>query len=129
MSKVKKVKKGVKNVKKNVIPFKHKKLEVIKNDTPISKEEAETTRVNDYAKEVCKNLDDFASTVRIDIEKFYYNFLFYLKQRVIMKLSYPAFKYLDKGSTDEIVRNHAEFIKENYPEINLVEEVKNDRLH
>ena len=30
-----------------------------------------------------------------------------------MKLSYPAFKYLDKGSTDEIVRNHAEFIKEN----------------
>ena len=129
MSKVKKVKKGIKNVKKNVIPFKHKKLEVIKNDTPISKEEAETIRVNDYAKEVCKNLDDFASTVRIDIEKFYYNFLFYLKQRVIMKLSYPAFKYLDKGSTDEIVRNHAEFIKENYPEINLVEEVKNDRLH
>ena len=62
MSKVKKVKKGIKNVKKNVIPFKHKKLEVIKNDTPISKEEAETTRVNDYAKEVCKNLDDFAST-------------------------------------------------------------------
>ena len=129
MSKVKKGNKGSKNVKKNVIPFKHKKLEVIKNDTPISKEEAETTRVNDYAKEVCKNLDDFASTVRIDIEKFYYNFLFYLKQRVIMKLSYPAFKYLDKGSTDEIVRNHAEFIKENYPEINLVEEVKNDRLH
>lgn len=129
MSKVKNGKRNKKNVKNNVIPFKKNKLEVIKNDTPMSKEEAETTRVNDYAKEVCKNVDNFASTAGIDVEKFYYNFLFYLKQRVIMKLSYPAFKYLDQGSTEEIVKNHAEFIRENYPELNLVEEIKNDRLH
>ena len=113
MSKVKNGKRNKKNVKNNVIPFKKNKLEVIKNDTPMSKEEAETTRVNDYAKEVCKNVDNFASTAGIDVERFYYNFLFYLKQRVIMKLSYPAFKYLDQGSTEEIVKNHAEFIREN----------------
>jgi len=129
MSKVKNGKRNKKNVKNNVIPFKKNKLEVIKNHTLMSKEEAETTRVNDYAKEVCKNVDNFASTAGIDVEKFYYNFLFYLKQRVIMKLSYPAFKYLDQGSTEEIVKNHAEFIRENYPELNLVEEIKNDRLH
>ena len=129
MSKVKNGKRNKKNIKNNVIPFKKNKLEVIKNHTPMSKEEAETTRVNDYAKEVCKNVDNFASTAGIDVEKFYYNFLFYLKQRVIMKLSYPAFKYLDQGSTEEIVKNHAEFIRENYPELNLVEEIKNDRLH
>ena len=75
MSKVKKSKKGLKNVKNNVVPFKLKKLEVIKNETPMSKEEAETVRVNNYVKEVCSNLDDFASTAGIDIEKFYYNWI------------------------------------------------------
>lgn len=129
MSKVKKGNKGSKNVKNNVIPFKSKKLETIKNVTPVNKQEVETARVNDYAKEVCKNLDDFASNAGIDVERFYYNFLFYIKQAVIMKLSYPAFKYLDKGSTEEVTQNHSVFLKENYPEINLVEEVKNDRLH
>ena len=129
MSKVKKSKKGSKNVKNNVVPFKPTKLEGIKNETPMTKEEAETVRGNNYAKEVCKNLDDFASNAGIDVERFYYNFLFYLKQSVIMKLSYPAFKYLDKGSTEEIVKNHAEFMRENCPELNLSEEVKYDRLH
>ena len=122
MSKVKKSKKGSKNVKNNVVPFKPTKLEVIKNETPMSKEEAETVRVNNYAKEVCRNLDDFASNAGIDVERFYYNFLFYLKQSVIMKLSYPAFKYLDKGSTDEIVKNHAEFLGENCPELSLMKQ-------
>ena len=122
MSKVKKSKKGSKNVKNNVVPFKPTKLEVIKNETPMSKEEAETVRVNNYAKEVCRNLDDFASNAGIDVERFYYNFLFYLKQSVIMKLSYPAFKYLDKGSTEEIVKNHAEFLGENCPELSLMKQ-------
>ena len=128
MSKVKKRKKGSKNVKNNVVPFKPTKLEVIKNETPMSKEEAETVRVNNYAKEVCRNLDDFASNAGIDVERFYYNFLFYLKQSVIMKLSYPAFKYLDKGSTDEIVKNHAEFLGENYPELSLTKQ-EIDTIH
>ena len=128
MSKVKKSKKESKNVKNNVVPFKHKKLEVIKNETPMSKEEAETVRVNNYAKEVCSNLDDFASTAGIDIEKFYYNFLFYLKQRVVMKLSYPAFKYLDKGSSEEITKNHAEFLEENYPELSLMQQ-RTETIH
>ncbi len=128
MSKVKKRKKGSKNVKNNVVPFKPTKLEVIKNETPMSKEEAETVRVNNYAKEVCRNLDDFASNAGIDVERFYYNFLFYLKQSVIMKLSYPAFKYLDKGSTDEIVKNHAEFLGENYPELSLTKQ-ETDTIH
>tara|TARA_B100000029_G_scaffold212700_1_gene210689 strand:+ start:566 stop:952 length:387 start_codon:yes stop_codon:yes gene_type:complete len=128
MSKVKKSKKGSKNVKNNVVPFKPTKLEVIKNETPMSKEEAETVRVNNYAKEVCRNLDDFASNAGIDVERFYYNFLFYLKQSAIMKLSYPAFKYLDKGSTDEIVKNHAEFLGENYPELSLTKQ-ETDTIH
>ena len=128
MSKVKKRKKGSKNVKNNVVPFKPTKLEVIKNETPMSKEEAETVRVNNYAKEVCRNLDNFASNAGIDVERFYYNFLFYLKQSVIMKLSYPAFKYLDKGSTDEIVKNHAEFLGENYPELSLTKQ-ETDTIH
>ena len=128
MSKVKKSKKGSKNVKNNVVPFKPTKLEVIKNETPMSKEEAETVRVNNYAKEVCRNLDNFASNAGIDVERFYYNFLFYLKQSVIMKLSYPAFKYLDKGSTEEIVKNHAEFLGENYPELSLTKQ-EIDTIH
>ena len=128
MSKVKKSKKESKNVKNNVVPFKPKKLEVIKNETPMSKEEAETVRVNNYAKEVCRNLDDFASTAGTDIERFYYNFLFYLKQQAIMKLSYPAFKYLDKGSSEEITKNHAEFLGENYPELSLTKQ-ETDTIH
>ena len=128
MSKVKKSKKGSKNVKNNVVPFRPTKLEVVKNETPMSKEEAETVRVNNYAKEVCRNLDDFASNAGIDVERFYYNFLFYLKQSAIMKLSYPAFKYLDKGSTDEIVKNHAEFLGENYPELSLTKQ-ETDTIH
>ena len=67
MSKVKKGNKGSKNVKNNVIPFKSKKLEIIKNVTPMSKQEVETARVNDYAKEVCKNLDDFAGLTTDDL--------------------------------------------------------------
>ena len=128
MSKVKKSKKESKNVKNNVVPFKHKKLEVIKNETPMSKEEAETVRVNNYAKEVCRNLDDFASTAGTDIERFYYNFLFHLKQQAIMKLSYPAFKYLDKGSSEEITKNYAEFLGENYPELSLTKQ-ETDTIH
>ena len=128
MSKVKKSKKESKNVKNNVVPFKPKKLEVIKNEIPMSKEEAETVRVNNYAKEVCRNLDDFASTAGMDIERVYYSFLFYLKQSAIMKLSYPAFKYLDKGSTEEITKNHAEFLGENYPELSLMKQ-ETDTIH
>ena len=128
MSKVKKSKKESKNVKNNVVPFKHKKLEVIKNETPMSKEEAETVRVNNYAKEVCRDLDDFASTAGMGIERFYYNFLFYLKQSAIMKLSYPAFKYLDKGSTEEITKNYAEFLGENYPELSSMKQ-ETDTIH
>ena len=127
MSKVKKGNKGSKNVKNNVIPFKSKKLEIIKNVTPMNKQEVETARVNDYAKEVCKNLDDFASNAGIDVERFYYNFLFYIKQAVIMKLSYPAFKYLDKGTALEVTRNHSVFLKENCQELKLNEEVEHDR--
>ena len=80
MSKVKKGKKGSKNVKNNVVLFRSTKLEVVKNETPMSKEKTETVRVNNYAKKVCRNLDDFASNAGIDVERFYYNFLFYLKQ-------------------------------------------------
>tara|TARA_Y100000992_G_scaffold205903_1_gene140781 strand:+ start:194 stop:580 length:387 start_codon:yes stop_codon:yes gene_type:complete len=128
MSKVKKGNKGSKNVKNNVIPFKSKKLETIKNVTPMDKQEVETARVNDYAKEVCKNLDDFASNAGIDVERFYYNFLFYIKQAVIMKLSYPAFKYLDKGSTEEVTQNHSDFLAENCPELSLAKQ-ESDTIH
>ena len=128
MSKVKKGKKGSKNVKNNVVLFRSTKLEVVKNETPMSKEKTETVRVNNYAKKVCRNLDDFASNAGIDVERFYYNFLFYLKQSVIKKLSYPAFKYLDKGSTEEIVKNYAEFLGENCPELSLMKQ-ETDTIH
>ena len=59
---------------------------------------------------------------------YHHNFLFYLKQSVIMKLSYPAFKYLDKGSTEEITKNYAEFLGENYPELSLTKQ-ETDTIH
>ena len=49
----------------------------------------------------------------------YYHFLFHLKQRTIMNVSYALFKYADKSSTNEVTENLSKFLNEDSPELKL----------
>ena len=128
MSDVKKKKadKKKKEKRNNIVPFK-KDLQVINNTNPVSYREAEIEKINNHAKEVFKELDEFADNCRISTSEVWYNLMFYAKQQMILSLSYSNFKIVNTGTTDEVTKNYAEFSSENFPELSV--DNNNRKLH
>ena len=114
-----KVKKGNKKKTSNVIPIKKDVFEA-ENNNHLSVEDQERERTNKFARKICDEIDEYVRECRMNSDMTYYHFLFHLKQRTIMNVSYTLFKYADKNSTNEVTENLSNHLNEDSPELKLV---------
>ena len=113
-----KTKKMTKKKVSNVIPIKQNAVEN-KEDQLLSIEEQERARTNEFAKKLCDEIDDFVKECKMNTDFTYYHFLYHIKQRTILNISYGLFKHVNNASTDEVVENMSEYLNENAPELKL----------
>ena len=115
-----KIKKNVKKKSSNVIPIKRDIVEAENATQILSIEEQERERTNKFARKICDEIDEYVRECKMSGDMTYYHFLFHLKSRTIMNVSYNLFKYADKASTDEVVENMSNHLNDNAPELKLV---------
>ena len=115
-----KTKKINKKKTSNVIPIKKDVVNAENNDQLLSIEDQERERTNKFARKICDEIDEFVKECKMNSDMTYYHFLFHLKQRTIMNVSYTLFKYANKNSTDEVVENMSNYLNDNAPELKLV---------
>lgn len=113
-----KTKKMTKKKVSNVIPIKQDAVEN-KEDQLLSIEEQERERTNEFAKKLCDEIDDFVKECKMNTDFTYYHFLYHIKQRTILNISYGLFKHVNNTSTDEVVENMSEYLNESAPELKL----------
>ena len=113
-----KTKKMTKKKVSNVIPIKQDAVEN-KEDQLLSIEEQERARTNEFAKKLCDEIDDFVKECKMNTDFTYYHFLYHIKQRTILNISYGLFKHVNNASTDEVVESMSEYLNENAPELKL----------
>ena len=113
-----KTKKMTKKKVSNVIPIKQDAVEN-KEDQLLSIEEQERARTNEFAKKLCDEIDDFVKECKMNTDFTYYHFLYHIKQRTILNISYGLFKHVNNTSTDEVVENMSEYLNESAPELKL----------
>ena len=122
-----KVKKGNKKKTSNVIPIKKDVFEA-ENNNHLSVEDQERERTNKFARKICDEIDEYVRECRMNSDMTYYHFLFHLKQRTIMNVSYALFKYADKNSTNEVTENLSNHLNEDSPELKLVTNNNNNTI-
>ena len=115
-----KVKKINKKKTSNVIPIKKDAINIENNDQLLSVEDQERERTNKFARKICDEIDEFVKECRMNSDMTYYHFLFHLKQRTILNVSYPLFQQANKASTNEVVENMSNYLNDNAPELKLV---------
>ena len=97
--KMPKTKKMSKKKVSNVIPIKQDAVEN-KEDQLLSIEEQERERTNKFAKKLCDEIDEFVKECKMNADFTYYHFLYHIKQRTILNVSYGLFKHVnDDGTT------------------------------
>lgn len=104
----------------NVISIKKDVIDAENNDQLISIEDQERERTNKFARKICDEIDEFVKECKMNSDMTYYHFLFHLKQRTILNVSYPLFQQANKASTNEVVENMSNYLNENAPELKLV---------
>ena len=115
-----KTKKINKKKTSNVIPIKKDVIDSENNDQLLSVEDQERERTNKFARKICDEIDEFVKECKMNSDMTYYHFLFHLKQRTILNVSYPLFQQANKASTNEVVENMSNYLNENAPELKLV---------
>ena len=101
----------------NVIPIKQ---DAVENEDPLlSIEEQERERTNKFARKLCDEIDEFVKECKMNSDFTYYHFLYHIKQRTILNVSYALFKHVNNASTDEVVENMSNYLNENAPELKL----------
>ena len=115
-----KVKKNNKKKTSNVIPIKKDVIDAENNDQLLSIEDQERERTNKFARKICDEIDEFVKECKMNSDMTYYHFLFHLKQRTILNVSYPLFQQANKASTNEVVENMSNYLNDNAPELKLV---------
>ena len=113
-----KVKKINKKKTSNVIPIKKNVIETDYKDQ-LSIEDQERERPNKFARKICDEIDEFVKECKMNSDFTYYHFLYHIKQRTILNVSYALFKHVNNASTDEVVGNMSEYLNENAPELKL----------
>ena len=120
MPKVKKSPKSKNKKHSNVVPIR-KDLKTLENEEKILSteevEEQERKRTNAFARKICDEIDRFVIESKLSADYAYYHFLFHLKQRTILSVSYGLYKSANDASSNEVVKNLAEYQKENFPEL------------
>ena len=114
-----KVKKINKKKTSNVIPIKKNVIETDYKDQ-LSIEDQERERTNKFARKICDEIDEYVKECKMSGDMTYYHFLFHLKQRTILNVSYPLFTQANTASTNEVVENMSNYLNDNAPELKLV---------
>ena len=115
-----KTKKINKKKTSNVIPIKKNVVDAENNNQLLSIEDQERERTNKFARKICDEIDEFVKECKMTSDMTYYHFLFHLKQRTILNVSYPLFQQANKASTNEVVENMSNYLNDNAPELKLV---------
>ena len=115
-----KVKKISKKKTSNIIPIKKNVIKAENNDQLLSVEDQERERTNKFARKICDEIDEYVKECKMSGDMTYYHFLFHLKQRTILNVSYPLFQQANKASTNEVVENMSNYLDDNAPELKLV---------
>lgn len=114
-----KIKKNGKKKSSNVIPIKRGIVEAENATQILSIEEQERERTNKFARKICDEIDEFVKECKMNSDFTYYHFLYHIKQRAILNVSYVLFKQVNEASTDEVTKNMSEYLNENAPELKL----------
>ena len=114
-----KAKKINKKKMSNVIPIKKDVIETDYKDQ-LSIEDQERERTNKFARKICDEIDEYVKECKMSGDMTYYHFLFHLKQRTILNVSYPLFTQANTASTNEVVENMSNYLNDNAPELKLV---------
>ena len=114
-----KIKKNVKKKSSNVIPIKRDIVEAENATQILSIEGQERERTNKFARKICDEIDEFVKECKMNSDFTYYHFLYHIKQRTILNVSYALFKHVNEASTDEVTKNMSEYLNENAPELKL----------
>ena len=117
--KMPKIKKNSKKKSSNVIPIKRDMVEAENATQLLSMEDQERERTNKFARKICDEIDEFVKECRMNTDFTYYHFLYHIKQRAILNVSYNLFKHVNEASTDEVTKNMSEYLNENAPELKL----------
>jgi len=106
------------------------KLQVVNtSESPVDFEEIERKKINQYARDLCKDLDEYLKEFRMSPGYFYYHILFHIKQAAIFNCNYGEYKHANDHSTDEIARNYSEMLVETFPELGLKKNKETDTVH
>ena len=127
--KSKKVKKGAKNNKNKVVPFKKDLRLVSSKANPVDFEQLEKDKVNQYGRDLAKDIGEYAKQFRMSPGFFYYFILFHIKQAAIFDSNYAEYKNANDYSTKEIAKNHANMLVEEFPELELEKKKETDTVH
>ena len=114
-----KFKKTSKKKSSNVIPLKKGLVQTESTELTLSIEDQERERTNKFARKLCDEIDEFVKECKMNSDFTYYHFLYHIKQRTIMNVSYTLFKNADKASTNEVTENLSNYLKENAVELKL----------
>ena len=114
-----KIKKNIKKKSSNVIPIKKDIVEAENTTRLLSIEDQEREKTNKFARKICDEIDEFVKECRMNTDFTYYHFLYHIKQRAILNVSYNLFKHVNEASTDEVTKNMSEYLNENAPELKL----------
>ena len=117
--KMPKIKKNSKKKSSNVIPINKNIVEAENATQLLSIEDQERERTNKFARKICDEIDEFVKECRMNTDFTYYHFLYHIKQRAILNVSYNLFKHVNEASTDEVTKNMSEYLNENAPELKL----------
>jgi hypothetical protein len=117
--KMPKIKKNRKKKSSNVIPINKNLVEAENTTQLLSIEDQERERTNKFARKICDEIDEFVKECRMNTDFTYYHFLYHIKQRAILNVSYNLFKHVNEASTDEVTKNMSEYLNESAPELKL----------
>ena len=122
-------KKKEKHKETNVVPFKQN-LQVVSNiKNPVSFEEAEKEKINQYGRDLGKSIEEYSKQFRMGPGFFYYHLLFHIKQAAVFNCHYGEYKHANDHSTEEIARNQGEMLAESCPELGLEKKKETDTVH
>ena len=125
----KKAKKKEKHKETNVVPFKQN-LQVVSNiKNPVSFEEAEKEKINQYGRDLGKSIEEYSKQFRMAPGFFYYHLLFHIKQAAAFNCHYGEYKHANDNSTEEVARNQGEMLAETCPELGLEKKKETDTVH
>jgi len=127
--KSKKVTKGAKNNKNKVVPFKKDLRLVSSKANPVDFEQLEKDKVNQYGRDLAKEIEEYLKQLRMSPGFFYYFILFHIKQAAVFSCSYNEYKMADNVSTKEIGKNYSEMLVEEFPDLGLEKKKGTDTVH